>query len=76
MSNPVNGAYNAKHQEENSFLKYFRSRKGQRLIITILFMILPLFLLILFTYYPFLKMVKFSFYKIKTYAGNHLFHYV
>ena len=49
--------------------KFFKSRKGQRLVITLAFMIIPVFLLVLFTYYPFLEMIKFSFYKIKTYAG-------
>ena len=48
-----------------SLKKWAKSRKGQRMIIIIAFMIIPLALLFTFTYLPFGEMVKFSFYKMK-----------
>ena len=47
------------------FLKWAKSRKGQRLFVIVAFMAVPLTLLLLFTYYPFLEMFKFSFYNMK-----------
>ena len=47
------------------FLQWARSRKGQKIWLPIVFMIIPLGLLILFTYYPFAEMVRFSFFKMK-----------
>ena len=45
--------------------KWVKSRKGQRAIIIVAFMIIPLLLLFTFTYLPFGQMVQFSFYKMK-----------
>ncbi len=52
-------------KQPNALVKWFRSRKGQKVWITILFMTIPLLLLFVFTYFPFAEMVKFSFYKMK-----------
>lgn len=46
-------------------VKWAKSRKGQRAIIIVAFMIIPLLLLFTFTYLPFGQMVQFSFYKMK-----------
>lgn len=48
-----------------SLKKWAKSRKGQKTIIVLAFMIIPLLLLFLFTYLPFGQMVQFSFYKMK-----------
>ncbi|MCH3971362.1 MAG: sugar ABC transporter permease [Oscillospiraceae bacterium] len=49
-----------------------RSIRGQQRLVTVLFMIVPLFLLILFTYLPFAKMIQFSFFNMK-YTGTRRF---
>lgn len=68
MAGSVNKAGNPAHARKGLW-GFLKSRKGQKIAITVAFMLIPLFLLLLFTYYPFLEMIKFSFYKIKTYAG-------
>lgn len=55
-------------KRKKPFKEWIRSREGQRILVIVTFMIVPLFLLMLFTYIPFLKMVQFSFYKMK-YTG-------
>ena len=45
-----------------TFLQKCKTMRGQQIIVTITFLILPLLLLFLFTYLPFFKMVQFSFY--------------
>ncbi|BBF42859.1 putative ABC sugar transporter [Lachnospiraceae bacterium KM106-2] len=52
-----------------NLLKWIKSGKGQRVLVIITFMIIPLTLLFLFTYFPFVEMFKFSFYKMK-YIGD------
>ena len=37
----------------------------QKVVVTLTFLFVPLFLLVLFTYLPFFKMVQFSFYDMK-----------
>ena len=49
--------------------QWLRSRKGQKVMIIFLFMVIPLTLLVIFTYLPFGKMVEFSFLKMK-YLGK------
>ena len=44
----------------------------QKVVVTLTFLFVPLFLLILFTYLPFFKMVQFSFYDMK-YIGERKF---
>jgi len=48
------------------------SVRGQKIIVAVTFMLVPLFLLVLFTYLPFFKMVQFSFYNMK-YIGTRTF---
>lgn len=49
-----------------------KSRAGEKRLVIIAFMFIPLLLLIVFTYVPFFKMVQFSFYKMK-YIGPRTF---
>lgn len=53
-------------------LKWLRSGKGQRIVIMIAFMSVPLLLLIVYAYLPFFKMFEFSFYNMK-YIGERKF---
>lgn len=53
-------------------LKWLRGGKGQRTVIMIAFMCVPLLLLIVFTYLPFVKMFEFSFFNMK-YIGERKF---
>ncbi|MCL2034079.1 MAG: sugar ABC transporter permease [Oscillospiraceae bacterium] len=48
------------------------SMRGQRIIITVAFMLVPLLLLFLFTYLPFFKMGQFSLYEMR-YIGKRTF---
>jgi multiple sugar transport system permease protein len=50
----------------------FKTVHGQKIIVAVSFMLVPLFLLILFTYLPFFKMMQFSFYNMK-YIGTRIF---
>lgn len=54
------------------FKAWFGSRKVQRILVMVTFMIIPLILLFLFTYLPFGEMISFSFYKMK-YIGKKTF---
>ncbi|MDD6482081.1 MAG: sugar ABC transporter permease [Lachnospiraceae bacterium] len=54
-----------KEKEPFNFIKWAKSRKGQKVLICLAFTIIPLLLLFTFTYLPFGKMVQFSFYKMK-----------
>ena len=55
----------AKQKEPFNLAKWAKSRDGQKTIIILAFIIIPLLLLFVFTYLPFAEMVKFSFYKMK-----------
>ena len=55
----------AKQKEPFNLAKWAKSREGQKTIIIIAFITIPLLLLLVFTYLPFAEMVKFSFYKMK-----------
>lgn len=68
MSNPAT----ATPKTKKSFGEWLKSRKGQKWIVIITFMFVPLLLLTVFTYVPFFKMVQFSFYKMK-YIGPRTF---
>lgn len=50
------------------FMKWIKSGKGQKALVMISFMAIPLVLLFVFTYLPFLKMFQFSLYHMK-YTG-------
>ena len=54
------------------FMKWLKSRKGQKWIVILTFMFVPLLLLLVFTYLPFFKMIEFSFFKMK-YTGPRTF---
>jgi ABC-type sugar transport system permease subunit len=51
---------------------WLRSRQGQKWIVLLAFLLLPLALLFIFTYLPFAKMLQFSFYKMG-YLGDREF---
>lgn len=53
----------------SSLKKIFGMGKGQRILVIVTFMFLPLLLLFVFTYLPFFKMFQFSFYDMK-YIGK------
>lgn len=55
-----------------SFAAWCKSMRGQQIICTVVFLILPLALLFTFTYLPFFKMVQFSFFDMK-YIGKRTF---
>lgn len=55
-----------------SFVDWCKSMRGQQIICTIVFLLVPLALLFVFTYLPFFKMVQFSFFKMK-YIGKREF---
>ena len=59
-------------KKRKSFSEYFHSMRGQQLIVTLVFLFVPLILLFMFTYLPFFKMVEFSFFKMK-YIGRRTF---
>ena len=56
-------------KKQKSFWENMKARKGQRILVIVLFMIVPLTLLAVFTYIPFLEMIRFSFYNMK-YGGQ------
>jgi len=58
--------------EKKTFKQWFMSRKVQKWLVIITFMIIPLVLLAVFTYIPFAEMFKFSFYDMK-YIGARKF---
>jgi len=53
-------------------LSFLKTVRGQKILVAVTFMLVPLFLLVLFTYLPFLKMVQFSFFNMK-YIGTRVF---
>lgn len=52
-------------KEPNNIKKWLRSGKGQRCLVMVAFMTVPLLLLFIFTYLPFFKMFQFSLYDMK-----------
>ena len=57
---------------KKSFLQWCKSMRGQQILCTVVFLVVPLLLLFTFTYLPFFKMVQFSFFKMK-YIGKREF---
>lgn len=55
-----------------TFGQWLKSMRGQQIVCTIVFLILPLLLLFTFTYLPFFKMVQFSFFDMR-YIGRRTF---
>lgn len=59
-------------KQKRPFKVWIRSRDGQKVMVMITFMTIPLLLLFVFTYLPFMEMFGFSFYKMK-YSGSRTF---
>ena len=59
-------------KKRRSFMELMKRREGQRGLVIVLFLFVPLVLLLTFTYIPFAKMVQFSFYDMK-YIGERSF---
>ena len=59
-------------RNKRTFKEWLRSRDGQKVLVMLAFLIIPLILLMVFTYIPFAEMVKFSFYNMK-YIGARKF---
>lgn len=59
-------------KKKRNLMELLRRREGQRGLVIVLFMFVPLLLLLTFTYIPFIKMVQFSFYDMK-YIGERTF---
>ncbi len=57
MAGSVNKAGSPAHARKGLW-GFLKSRKGQKIAITVAFMLIPLFLLLLFTYYPFLEIIN------------------
>lgn len=59
-------------KKKRGFMELMKRREGQRGLVILLFMFVPLILLLTFTYIPFAKMIQFSFYDMK-YIGERTF---
>ena len=59
-------------RNKRTFREWLGSRDGQKVLVMLAFLIIPLILLMVFTYIPFAEMVKFSFYNMK-YVGARKF---
>ncbi len=59
-------------RNKRTFGEWLKSRDGQKVLVMLAFLIIPLVLLMVFTYIPFAEMVKFSFYNMK-YVGARKF---
>ena len=52
-------------KKKRGLMELMKRREGQRVLVIVLFMAVPLILLLTFTYIPFAKMIQFSFYDMK-----------
>lgn len=59
-------------QNKRTFGEWLKSRDGQKVVVMVTFMIVPLLLLFVFTYLPFGEMFSFSFFDMK-YVGERKF---
>lgn len=59
-------------RRRRTFPEWFRSRDGQKAMVILAFLTIPLVLLMVFTYIPFAEMVRYSFYDMK-YVGARRF---
>jgi multiple sugar transport system permease protein len=59
-------------KKKRTFGEWVRSRDGQKVIVIVTFLLIPLLLLFVFTYLPFAEMFSFSFYNMK-YIGARKF---
>lgn len=69
MSTLCNSAIKGRRR---TFSEWFRSRDGQKAMVILAFLTIPLVLLMVFTYIPFAEMVRYSFYDMK-YVGARRF---
>lgn len=69
MSTLCNSAIKGRRR---TFPEWFRSRDGQKAMVILAFLTIPLVLLMVFTYIPFAEMVRYSFYDMK-YVGARRF---
>ena len=70
----MSGSQNTLAKPKLTFLKKCKTVRGQQIICTITFLVVPLLLLFVFTYLPFFKMVQFSFYdrdylRVRSFVG-------
>lgn len=63
---------NTHGRKKRTFSEWIKSRDGQKVLVMVAFMVVPLILLAVFTYIPFGEMVNFSFYNMK-YIGARKF---
>lgn len=63
---------NVSVNNKRTFGEWLRSRDGQKVLVMLAFLILPMVLLMVFTYIPFAEMVRYSFYNMK-YVGARKF---
>ncbi|MBO7386299.1 MAG: sugar ABC transporter permease [Lachnospiraceae bacterium] len=63
---------NTHRRKKRTFSEWIKSRDGQKVLVMVAFMVVPLILLAVFTYIPFGEMVNFSFYNMK-YIGARKF---
>lgn len=59
-------------QKKRTFGEWLKSRDGQKVVVMVTFMVVPLLLLFVFTYLPFGEMFSFSFFDMK-YVGERKF---
>ena len=59
-------------KKKRSFGEWIKSRDGQKVLVILAFLVIPLTLLLVFTYFPFAEMVGYSFYNMK-YTGARKF---
>ena len=59
-------------KKRKTLKEFWHSMRGQQIIVTLVFLFVPLLLLFMFTQLPFFKMVEFSFFKMK-YIGKRTF---
>ena len=62
----------AQAKPHKSLKQWLKSMRGQQIVCTVTFLVLPLLLLFMFTYLPFFKMVQFSFFDMR-YIGRRTF---
>lgn len=62
----------AQPNQKKGLAAWMKSGQGQKTLVIVAFMLVPLLLLFVFTYLPFFKMVQFSFFKMK-YSGPRVY---
>lgn len=60
------------YKRQGRLSKFWSNMRNQQMVVTAVFMLVPMLLLIMFTYLPFFKMIQFSFFDMK-YIGERKF---